>query len=175
MRKIAVLSILAIAAALAGCQRDAATAPEPAASVDAASEIASEPAALPTDMATSGSSPIAGGGPTAPATQPGGAVIPAALQGRWGLVPADCTSTRGDAKGLLVIGPDTLRFYESTARAGAVSEESATRIRANFAFSGEGSVWTREMVLETGPGGSTLTRRDFGGDAGPNPLTYTRC
>src|SRR5687767_670720 len=29
------------------------------------------------------------------------AAIPAALHGRWGLTPADCTSTRGDAKGLL--------------------------------------------------------------------------
>ena len=26
--------------------------------------------------------------------------FPAAIQGRWGLVPADCTSTKGDAKGL---------------------------------------------------------------------------
>src|SRR5918996_4286908 len=29
--------------------------------------------------------------------------IPASLHGRWGLTPGDCTSTRGDAKGLLVI------------------------------------------------------------------------
>ncbi len=29
--------------------------------------------------------------------------IPAALHGRWGMVPADCTSTRGDNKGLLTI------------------------------------------------------------------------
>src|SRR5688572_30753552 len=29
--------------------------------------------------------------------------IPASLHGRWGLTPADCTSTRGDAKGLLIV------------------------------------------------------------------------
>src|SRR5215210_8614734 len=41
--------------------------------------------------------------------------IPASLHGRWGLTPADCTSTRGDAKGLLIVGPDEIRFYESRA------------------------------------------------------------
>src|SRR5690349_16626028 len=41
--------------------------------------------------------------------------IPASLQGRWGLSPMDCTSTRGDAKGLLIIGPADLKFYESRA------------------------------------------------------------
>src|SRR6188472_2988303 len=43
------------------------------------------------------------------------APIPAALQGRWGLTPADCTSALGDAKGLLVINANELRFYESRA------------------------------------------------------------
>src|SRR3569623_2124157 len=41
--------------------------------------------------------------------------IPAALQGRWGLAPGDCTSALGDAKGLLVINSRELRFYESRA------------------------------------------------------------
>src|SRR5579864_4320409 len=31
------------------------------------------------------------------------AAIPAMLQGRWGLTPADCTSALAQAKGLLVI------------------------------------------------------------------------
>src|SRR5437868_4439151 len=54
--------------------------------------------------------------PAASTEQPAATVsIPAALQGRWGLAPNDCTSTRGDAKGLLVIGPDQLTFYESRA------------------------------------------------------------
>ena len=30
-------------------------------------------------------------------------VIPAAFHGRWGMVPADCTSTRGDNKGLITV------------------------------------------------------------------------
>src|SRR3954452_16808212 len=41
--------------------------------------------------------------------------IPPALHGRWGLTPMDCTSTRGDAKGLLIVGPADLKFYESRA------------------------------------------------------------
>src|SRR5215212_795465 len=43
------------------------------------------------------------------------ATIPAALQGRWGLSPADCMPGRSDAKGLLIISPGELRFYESRA------------------------------------------------------------
>src|SRR4051812_2684079 len=40
--------------------------------------------------------------PAAPADSgtPAQTEIPTAIRGRWGLVPADCTSTRGDAKGL---------------------------------------------------------------------------
>ena len=40
------------------------------------------------------------------------AAIPAALQGRWGLTPGDCTSTLGDAKGLLIVNSTELRFYK---------------------------------------------------------------
>src|SRR5512134_919075 len=39
--------------------------------------------------------------------------IPAAFQGRWGMVREDCTSTRGDAKGLIVIDANGIKFYES--------------------------------------------------------------
>lgn len=170
-RPALMLGAIVALALVAGCSR--AEAPE-APPQDVASDVAAPaPAALPEPPATPSAS--ATDLPTTPASQPGGAAIPVALQGRWGLVPGDCTSTRGDAKGLLVIGPDTLRFYESSARAGSVSEETSTRIRANFAFSGEGSVWTREMLLETADGGKTLIRREYGGGSGPEPLIYTRC
>ena len=36
--------------------------------------------------------------------------IPASLHGRWGMTPADCSSTRGDAKGLLIVSADGLKF-----------------------------------------------------------------
>src|SRR5215218_6684586 len=53
--------------------------------------------------------------------------IPASLHGRWGLTPADCTSTRGDAKGLLVISADGLKFYESR----AVPDRKSTRLNSS--------------------------------------------
>src|SRR5436190_24401153 len=33
--------------------------------------------------------------------EPVTAVIPEQYRGRWGMVPADCTSTKGDAQGLI--------------------------------------------------------------------------
>ena len=115
--------------------------------------------------------------PAAPAPGPSasGKTIPAALQGRWGMVPADCTSTRGDAKGLLTIGPDTLRFYESRARLGAVKQRDDSRILATFAFSGEGMEWSREVVLDAQDSGQVLIRREAGADAAPGAFRYTRC
>ena len=105
----------------------------------------------------------------------GPATIPAALQGRWGLVAADCTSDRGDAKGLLVIDSTSLKFYESVGRIDSISAASATRLRASFRFTGEGMNWTRDEVLDAQNQGKTLIRREYGADAAPGPLQYTRC
>ena len=75
------------------------------------------------------------------------AAIPAALHGRWGMAPADCTSTGGDAKGLLVVSSDGLRFYESRATPVSNVELSNDSIRADFAFTGEGQTWTKFQTL----------------------------
>ncbi len=103
------------------------------------------------------------------------AAIPAAMQGRWGLVPGDCTSQRGDAKGLLVIERSRLKFYESVARLGAVRERSESRIHAAFSFTGEGMDWTRDLTLELAGDGKTLVRREFGAEAAAEPFEYHRC
>jgi len=98
------------------------------------------------------------------------AKIPALLQGRWGLTPADCTSTRGDAKGLLVIGPDNLKFYESRAVPVPDAQSSPDSISGNFAFTGEGQTWTKFQALELQ--GQQLVRTES------NPMasfTYARC
>ncbi len=89
-----------------------------------------------------------------PASPDTGTGIPAALHGRWGLVPADCTSTRGDNKGLLTITADTLRFYESVGTLGKVVERDTGRLVADFAMTGEGQSWTRRMVLDAEDGGT---------------------
>ena len=101
------------------------------------------------------------------------AAIPAALHGRWGLVPEDCTSTRGDAKGLLAIDAGSLRFYESVGRLGEVTAAGADTLRASFTMQGEGMEWVREMELSAS--GDKLTRREFGTDAAAEAFTYTRC
>lgn len=85
---------------------------------------------------------------TAGGAAPSPAAIPAALQGRWGLTPGDCTSTRGDAKGLLVITPSELRFYESRAVPSPGAEADADSIIGNFAFTGEGQSWTKFQRIE---------------------------
>lgn len=101
--------------------------------------------------------------------------IPEPLRGRWGLVAADCEPGRSDAKGLLVVGADKLEFYESVGTLGEASERTPTRLRASFAFTGEGMSWTREMLLEMQHGGKALVRQEFGADAAPDPFRYMRC
>lgn len=138
----------------------------------------------PPDGQTSETAP-AGAAAPGPAAVPGGetatgaafsaAAIPAALRGRWGLVEGDCTSTHGDAKGLLEVGANELTFYESSARLGKVAAAGTDRIRATFAFSGEGQEWTQDVELRAWDGGAKLIRQDRGPDALAGPLTYLRC
>lgn len=113
--------------------------------------------------------------PVVAAPQAAASGIPAALQGRWGLVPADCEPGRSDAKGLLEVDSESLEFYESVGQLGAVSGRTAHSISANFAFTGEGMEWTREMELAIGDGGETMVRREVGEGAMDGPLAYARC
>jgi type IV secretory pathway VirB10-like protein len=101
--------------------------------------------------------------------------IPTSLRGRWGMVPKDCTSKLGDAKGLLTVSADQLKFYEAVAKLGKVKEADDSRIRATFRYSGEGQTWAQDVVLDAQDGGRTLIRRDYGPDALPGPQKYTRC
>jgi hypothetical protein len=100
----------------------------------------------------------------------GAAAIPAALQGRWGLTPADCTSALAKAKGLLVINPGELRFYESRALALPDIQSDNQTISGNFRFSGEGKSWTRFESLKRS--GDKLTRIEANPAAS---YTYAKC
>ena len=106
---------------------------------------------------------------------PAATAIPAAMHGRWGLVPGDCTSTRGDAKGLLTISASELKFYESLGTLDTIEESAPTRIRASFDFEGEGMAWERDVVLDVQDQGATLIRREYGEDAAPGPFRYAKC
>ena len=105
--------------------------------------------------------------PMAPSPTPGG-VIPAHYQGRWGMVPADCTSTRGDAKGLMTIGDTSIKFYESTATLTEQRPAIATSFAGLFAFRGEGQSWEKVMTFTRT--GNSLKRADQDGS-----FTYRRC
>lgn len=155
------LLVLAIAA-LAACNR-----PDPVAdnadNVEALPTV-NEPAPNPT------------GAPPANAVEADGSVpapagrIPAALQGRWGLTPGDCTSTRGDAKGLLVVSADHLQFYESRAVPAQDVQVAPDSVSGNFAFTGEGQEWTKDQSLERQDNKLVRTQRDP-----VATFTYVRC
>lgn len=98
------------------------------------------------------------------------AKIPAAFHGRWGLTPADCTSTRGDAKGLLVITADDLKFYESRAVPAAGARADGDSFSGDFAFTGEGQNWTKYQALRVK--GAALARTETNPSAS---FTYAKC
>jgi len=137
-------------------------------------DTTTEEAAIDGDLAANSSVAPA---PTPPsdAGTPAPTAIPAAFRGRWGMVPGDCTSTRGDAKGLLTITADKLEFYESVGTIDTIMEAEPTRIRAALDFEGEGMAWEREVVLDVEDEGATLIRREYGEDAAPGPLRYAKC
>ena len=97
-----------------------------------------------------------------------GAIIPAQYHGRWGLVPADCTSTRGDNKGLITVGDTRIRFYESTATLTRQRPAKANSFAGEFVFTGEGQRWQKVMTMTRS--GDTLERADQEGS-----FTYKRC
>ena len=125
-------------------------------------------APVPTDPDATGA--VAGGPPPLSNNAEPGGIIPAAIQGRWGLTPADCTSTRGDAKGLLEISADSLKFYESRGTPGTSIESDDTGISGNFNFTGEGQTWSKYVSLKLQGDGLVRTER--------SPMasyTYAKC
>ena len=94
--------------------------------------------------------------------------IPAAFHGRWGINRADCTSTCGDAKGLITIADRTVKFYESLATLKAQRPAIATSFSGLFVFTGEGQTWEKVMTFTRT--GDTLKRADDEGS-----YNYRRC
>lgn len=96
------------------------------------------------------------------------ASIPAQYHGRWGMVAADCTSTKGDNKGLITIAGTTIKFYEATATLKEQRPAIATSFSGLFAFTGEGQNWEKVMTFTRT--GDTLKRAEETGT-----FTYQRC
>jgi hypothetical protein len=84
------------------------------------------------------------------------------------MVAADCTSTRGDAKGLMNIGDKTIRFYESVATLKEQRPAIATSFSGLFGFTGEGQNWEKVMTFTRT--GDSLKRAEEAGN-----FTYRRC
>jgi hypothetical protein len=116
---------------------------------------------------SAGTPPNAPAPPEAPTSS---TAIPAALHGRWGIAPADCTSTYGDAKGLMTVSADELRFYESVARPTSDVTTLPDAVSGNFTFTGEGQTWTRHEALTVRQGKLVRTESDP-----MSSYTYARC
>lgn len=135
--------------------------------------VANEAGAIaPAPVTSNSAGPVAGGPPplAANTSDDSGDTIPAALQGRWGLTPADCEPGRSDAKGLLTISATDLKFYESRAVPGTSIERGPKSISGNFDFAGEGERWSTYISFKLQNDGLVRTER--------NPAasyTYAKC
>lgn len=156
---------LALIAVIAACSR-----PGPVA--NGANEITAVPAQSNEPEPTpAGGPPAHHANAEAPAA-PGSpsTAIPAALQGRWGLTPGDCTSALANAKGLLVVNARELRFYESRAVPGADAQAKPSSISGTFHFTGEGQTWSRYETLKRSADKLIRTESDPAAS-----YTYARC
>jgi hypothetical protein len=112
------------------------------------------------------------GGETGPSSPSSNMKIPARFQGRWGLAPGDCTSTKGDAKGLLVVSANELRFYESRAvpSTDVEADQLSGALNGRFNYSGEGQNWSRYESLKVD--GQRLVRTESNPTAS---FSYAKC
>jgi hypothetical protein len=149
------IAVAALALGLAGCSKPAPQAEETTPAAEPAAPEAPEPAVS---------------AEAAEAT-----TIPEPVRGRWGMNAADCDMSRSDAKGSMVVGADSLKFYESVAKLNRIDSISDKGIGAVYDFTGEGQQWQLTVELTLSPDGKVLTRKDSGPDALPEPLTYQRC
>lgn len=98
--------------------------------------------------------------------------IPTAFRGRWGMTANDCDPSRDDAKGLMVVEPTTLRFYESRATLASATAPGGDRLSMRLSFTGEGQSWTADQSFTLLDEGRTLVRTENGPAA---TLRYERC
>jgi hypothetical protein len=137
-----------------------------------ANDVSNAPAevdVLPPDESTTTPTNELEDGVDHPATQ-SSSKIPASLHGRWGMTPGDCTSTRGDAKGLMIVSAEGMKFYESAAKPAGDLKTSDTSASGDFAFTGEGTTWKKYEALDLQ--NNKLVRTESSPMAS---FTYARC
>ena len=99
---------------------------------------------------------------------PSTAALPVQYRGRWGMTANDCVPGRSDAKGLMEIRQNSIKFYESLASLQEQRPAIATSFAGLFSFTGEGQNWEKTMTFTRT--GNTLKRAEESGT-----FTYTRC
>ena len=168
----ALLAPAALALAIAACQQPA---NDTTIAIDNGVNAAeTEVETLPPNDSSAAASGTPAATPTNEAT-PLPTSIPAQFHGRWGINRADCTSTRGDAKGLLTISGAELKFYESRGTLGKVLGATANGFDANYGFSGEGQTWQRVERFKLVDGRLQRRTDAAAGQEPPVNLTYERC
>ena len=167
--KMALPPAALIAFALAACQQQA----DDNIAIDETNTVNAEIETLPPDETAGNAAALneaddAGSEQPSPPDTPAVALIPSQYRDRWGMVAADCEPGRSDAKGLLVIGDKTLRFYESVGTLKEQRPAIATSFAGLFAFTGEGQSW--QKIITFTRTGDTLKRAEKDGT-----FTYQRC
>ncbi len=166
MRKLNSAVAITLAMLVSACGSE--PQPESARDIDVAVKVAKEKAKAANAMVEATPDPTEIAAAAAVVTNS----FPQSFRGRWGLVPNDCDPARDDAKGLMEVDADTLRFYEARAKLQSITQPSPTEAFAELAYSGEGQTWTRSATFTIEDNGRTLVRaeKDQSG-----PLRYSRC
>ena len=164
MKRICPIAVLALA--LVACQQSS----DDNIAIDDTNTANAEIETLPPDETVTNETTNVADGNSADAI--GALAIPAAFHGRWGMVPADCTSTKGDAKGLITIDPTSIKFYESVGKLTKVILNAPENFTGAFAFTGEGQSWTNSQNLKLTGSSNTLVRSET--DVAQS-YTYKRC
>lgn len=133
--------------------------------IDEGNSLNGEIETLPPDE---GNEETAQAGATNTVEPPAQLAIPATYHGRWGMVPNDCQPGRADAKGLITVGDQSIKFYESIATLMEERPAIATSYSGLFGFTGEGQSWQKVMTFTRT--GNMLKRAEETGT-----FTYTRC
>lgn len=166
MKRICSVALLALA--LAACQQ----AGDENIAIDESNTAGADIEILPPDETVTNGDNVGMSVPPNPVPPEEAGGIPAAFHGRWGMTPADCTSTRGDAKGLIAIDAGSIKFFESKGILTKVTLDAPENFTGTFAFTGEGQSWTNSQNLKLTGSSNTLIRSET--DVAQS-YSYKRC
>lgn len=162
--KLFCLPLMLAPLALSACSDPA---PEPSASAS--------PSLAPMVSESEAFAPPVAPGASEAAPVAGAATFPAGMRGKWGMNTADCDPSRGDDKGAMTVSAKSVKFFESIAEIGTISDSADNALRAKFDYEGEGMAWQRDAKFELIDSGKTLILTEYGADAPQGPRRYARC